>query len=66
MAIAVPPVAAMVMIPEPQRTVYSPNAGADGAPNDSAHRPRGSITSMGAFLRAAYKALCMRDDRRRH
>ncbi len=64
--VAVPPITAVVMIPEPQRTVYSPDASADGTSNDSSHRPRGSITSMDAFLRAAYKALRMRDDGRRH
>ncbi|HEY0256556.1 MAG TPA: hypothetical protein VGC39_03855, partial [Candidatus Methylacidiphilales bacterium] len=64
--VAVPPIAAMVMIPEPQRTVYSPDAGANGASNDSANRPRGSITSMDAFLRAANQTLRVRNHRGRH
>jgi hypothetical protein len=54
MAIAVPPIATMMMVPEAQCAVYSSNAGADCAANDSSYGTRSSITSMGAFLRTAY------------
>jgi hypothetical protein len=53
MAVAVPPIAAMMMVPEPQRTVHGPNAGANGASNNSSDGTRSPIASMGAFLRAS-------------
>ncbi len=61
MAIAVPPVATMMMVPEAQCAVDSPNAGADRAAHDSSYRTRSSITSMGAFLSAPDQALSLRN-----
>ncbi len=51
----------MMMVPEAQRAIYSTDAGADRATNDSSYRTRGSITSMGAFLSAPDQALGLRN-----
>lgn len=53
MAVAVPPIAAMVMISDPQRPVHRSNSGPNGTANYGAHGTRGSISSMRTFLGAA-------------
>jgi hypothetical protein len=66
MTIPVPPIAAMVMISDPQRPVHRSNAGANGTSNYGAHGTRGSISSVRAFLGAAHQTLRVRNHRRRH
>ena len=61
MTIAVPPIAAMVMVAQSQRTVYCPDASANGASNYCAHGTCNSITSMRAFLGAADQTLRVRN-----
>lgn len=51
----------MVMVAQSQRTVYCPDASANGASNYCAHGTCDSITSMRAFLGAADQTLRVRN-----